>query len=78
MGTAKTKSGRKAAIQEYERALADGAAEETAYEMACATYQQVHPRVSVDLVRRIVSVIVGRTASFVSPESTRRTRRRDE
>jgi len=31
MGTAKTKSGRKAAIQEYERALADGAAEETAY-----------------------------------------------
>jgi hypothetical protein len=69
---------RKAVIEAYERAVADGAAERTAYEMACATYQHVHPRVSVDVVRRVVAVIVGRSPSFVGPESTRRTRRQDE
>jgi hypothetical protein len=51
---------REATLHAYRQAIANGSDEATAYEEACAVYQQAWPLISPDVARRVVAEIIGR------------------
>jgi hypothetical protein len=71
---ARTHRAHRATIEAYERALAEGAEEQAAFEAACAAFRQALPGISADVLRRLVAYIVGRAPSPAKPK--RKTRRR--
>lgn len=58
MATTKAARAVEAVIRAYKEAMADGANSASALGRACEAYRSIHPRISGDVVVRVVKAII--------------------